>query len=191
MKATMTSRSLPQVLHVLGCGLLAAAVIAAAVTVGGVSFPESMTVDGHLLVLNGSGVHAYWGVHLYAIALYLPTRNMDIAAIREDDAPKAFRIEVLHSGWGSHTVPEQWQAELYPQLTPEATARLKDAYAALTKGDVIVIAYVPGVGTHIRVNDQPLLAGHGPGLMRAFLNLWVGPHPISPELRQALLNGAP
>jgi hypothetical protein len=191
MKATMTSRSLPHVLHSVLGGLLAAAAIAAAVTVGGVSFPESLAVDGHRLGLNGAGVHATWGVHLYAIALYLPTRSADLPAIREDDVPKAFRIEVLHSGWGPHAVPEQWQAELYPQLTPEAAARLKEAYAALTKGDVLVIAYVPAVGTHIRVNDQPLLAGQGPGLMRAFLNLWVGPHPISPELRHALLNGAP
>jgi hypothetical protein len=191
MNATMTSRPLPHVLHVLVCWLVAVAALAAEVTVGGVSFPESMAVDGHPLGLNGAGVHATWGVHLYAIALYLPTRSADIPAIYEDDVPKAFRIEVLHSGWGPHAVPEQWQAELYPQLTPEAAARLKEAYAALTKGDVIVIAYVPGVGTRIRVNDQPLLAGPGPGLMRAFLNLWIGPHPISPELRHALLHGGP
>jgi hypothetical protein len=87
-------------------------------------------------------------------------------------------------------VPENWQDELYPKLTQEATARFKAAYATLKHGDVILITYAPGRGTQVRLNDQPLLSDSSPGFMTACLDLWIGAQPVSQNLRRLLLNSA-
>lgn len=180
------------IIHALiwACCLLLPAVVAAEVTVGGARFPEGMEVDGHPLVLHGYGVRETWWINMYAIGLYLAKRSSDIAYIKEDDVTKAIRVEVVYGGSVPQAVPENWQDELYPKLSEEATARFKAAYATLKHGDVVLITYAPGQGTHVRLNDQLLLSQSGPGLMSACLDLWIGVQPVSQELRRLLLNSA-
>jgi hypothetical protein len=182
--------STPHTLITLVVGLLLPAIVAADVNVSGASFPERMTVDGHPLVLNGYGVRETWWINLYAVALYLPHHSADVTFIKQDDVPKAIRVEAVYDGSVPNAVPENWQDEFYPKLTPEVTARFKAAYAAIKHGDVILITYAPDRGIQVQLNGRPLLADPGPGLMTASLDLWIGAQPVSQNLRRLLLTRA-
>lgn len=172
------------------CWLLWPAVLSAIVTVGEVRLPEELVVAGHPLVLNGYGVRTAWLTPLYVVALYLPQRSAEVRYIQDAEVPKALRVEVAYGGSHPSDVPANWQAELYPQLTGGEITQLQQAYAGMTKGDVLLISYEPGRGTHMQLNERPLIATHGPGLMTAFLDLWIGAHPVSQDLRRLLLDRA-
>ncbi|GAB6080352.1 chalcone isomerase family protein [Hydrogenophilus hirschii] len=57
---------------ILSYALLAAAPAQAEIKLGSATFPESITLDGTPLHLNGAGIRSKVIFHVYAMGLYLP-----------------------------------------------------------------------------------------------------------------------
>lgn len=95
----------------------------------------------------------------------------DPQQIRQSHVPKAPRIPLLYEGSLPDRIPAQWREELVPVLSPEQMRRLRDTYAALGQGDVLLIASAPAGGTRVSVGDRIALTDPGHALMDAFLAL--------------------
>jgi hypothetical protein len=52
---------------------------------------------------------------------------------------------------------------------------------------VVLIEYVPGKGTTVRVNKAVAVGGVNHDLMLAFLDHWLGQRPVSEEIKRTLL----
>ena len=73
---------------------------AAAATLDGVTFPDTVQYGGKTLVLNGIGLRTLTilEVHIYVAALYLPAPSHDPQQILQSPGPKVLLLKFLHGG---------------------------------------------------------------------------------------------
>jgi hypothetical protein len=187
-------------MRIVVLALLLAALPAHALEVAGVKVPETLTVDGKPLVLNGAGLRtrSFLRVKVYVGALYLPGRATDAAAVVALDAPKAIRLVLLRDvdrasmlgalkdGIESNS-PAQ-AAALAPRLK-----LLEDSFPAEFKeGQVLTVAYVPGPGVTVGVEGAKGVTVAGKDFADALFRVWLGPKPTDggiEELQEAMLAG--
>jgi hypothetical protein len=121
--------------------------------------PPAITPEGESIPLAGQArrTHLLGAVEFYDIALYASTA--DRAHLLSPDVPKALRIEVTHEDDLHRRVTLDWRRELVPLVELPAAAHLRGSFAPLQQGDVVLIAYVPGKGTTVRVNKGLAASG--------------------------------
>lgn len=152
--------------------------------------PPTVVLDDLLLERNGSGIREMLWIDIYEAALYLPSnrlaefRRSDTLTL-DADTPAAFHIELLIGEVPSITA--KWRDIFERHMSPAQLARLEAAYDRLGKGDVILFHYRPGIGTVIAMNAESSERADGSGLMAELLAQWVGPDPVSRDLRAELM----
>lgn len=164
---------------------------AAGPTVARAAPPPTLDADGRQLRLQGSGTRTVWFTDVYSVALYLSQPASRTAQVLAPERAKAFRVEVLYDGTMPDRPPASWRDELLPVLGRDQEEKLRSAYEGLRRGDRIVVRYAPAAGTTVTVAGRRLLFETGHRLMDAFVHLWLGDHPVSDDLRRALLAGSP
>ncbi len=127
----------------------------------------------------------------YVAALYLPD---DIASPRVlDETPR--RLELRYF-WGigaedfgraaDQKLEESRSAEELAALR-ERIDRLHAAYRDVEPGDRYALDYIPGAGTTLRLNGDPLIEIPGADFAEVYFGLWLGDDPLDEGLRDTLL----
>lgn len=181
--------------------LLAAAVpAAAAVEIAGVKVPDTLTVEGKTLVLNGAGLRTktFLKVKVYVGALYVSERSKDPAAILAQDAPRVIRLTLMRDV-DKDSMLSSFREGIEannPGQTAALEPRLKQLEAAFPaefkEGQVLAVTYVPGKGTTAAVEGEKAVAIPGKDFADAVFRIWIGPKPTDgglEDLREALLSG--
>jgi hypothetical protein len=155
--------------------------------------PLTIRLDGAASVQKAAEsrrVHLLGIVELYSLAVYVDGSLVDRTRLASSDVPKALRIAVSYQEDLRRHIALDWRRELVPQIDRPAAAHLHSTFAPLTRGDVVLIAYTPGRGTSVQVNDRSAVTGANHDLMLAFLDHWVGQRPVSDEMKRVLLTGS-
>jgi hypothetical protein len=141
---------------------------------------------GASLVLNGHGEREIMWISVYRCALYL-SRPFDDPKkiIASRDVPKVLTIRILTDGAPAE-MPDQWRKTLEAELTEPLFRRMKRGYAKASAGDELKFAYLPGQGTAFYFNGKEVFNDPGYGLMEALLDQWLGPKPVSGNLKRLL-----
>jgi hypothetical protein len=183
--------------------LLAASAIlpaAAAVTVGGVRFDDTIQLAGKELKLNGAGVRTKVVFKVYAVGLYLPEKASTAPDVLGQDGPRRVRIVMLRDvpadtfanaffeGLTANTTKAE-QSRLAPQMRDFNA--VFTAGESLKKGDVVQLDWLPTAGTQCSLNGKKL----GDPLpdvafYNAVLRIWLGDHPVDDSLKPAMLGAA-
>ncbi len=153
-------------------------------------------LEGIELQLNGAGYRNFLFLDIYQVALYLPRRLDDPRAVLGDEMPRRVRIallrdisaerdaELLLSGLEDNNTPAELAA-IRPQL--EHFLALIRALGTVPKGSVVLLDYLPRVGTRVWLNQRLLETVPGAAFNRAVLKIWLGEQPIQENLKKALL----
>ena len=143
-----------------------------------------------------SGAKLRWFLFdVYVAGLYLPP---DVEPSRVlDDVPKRIEFHYLVSIDGKDFGPAG-EKILRRGLSEEALAPLADrlariraAYRDVEPGDRYALTYVPGRGTELSMNGQPILTIEGADFARAYFSIWLGEKPLDDGFRKNLLRGLP
>jgi hypothetical protein len=179
-------------LALLLCFGLAAAGVA--VEVAGVKVPDTHSVEGKALKLNGAGLRTKLMFKVYVAGLYLETPSKDAAAIVSSDQVKSMRLSILRSLKGSQVseaIEEGFEknskaqmAALKPRLT-----KLGTLIPNVEKGDEIELSYVPGKGTVVKVKGAERGVIEGKDFADALFAVWLGASPVQEDLKKELLKG--
>lgn len=192
-------RTCPAIRHVaVALALLTAALPtrATARTLAGVTMPDTMTVDGTTLHLNGMGLRSYTflKVHGYVAGLYVPTPTHSAQEILDTPGPKLLRIQYVHSG-GVGRVQDEFRdgrklncAEGCPKANDAAFDQLFGTARAVTPGDTSTYIYGPA-SVEILFNGKSLATIQNADFSRRLLDAMVGAHPTSTVVRDGLLGG--
>lgn len=151
--------------------------------------PQSITPEGgSALPLAGEATrtHLLGLTDLYSLALYV-AGSTSRQHLLSPDVPKVLRIQIIYEEDPRNRIGIDWRAELVPRLESAATAHLRGTFAPLRGGDVVLVEYVPGKGTTVRVDRAVAVGGVNHDLMLAFLDHWLGQRPVSEEIKRALL----
>ena len=174
--------------------LLAALPALAASGTAGVTLPETYTLNGQSLVLNGAGIRSKFFFKIYVGALYLATATDDAASALAEPGAKSMQMAMLYKEVDADKITEGWRSGFEANLPPgdlgRLTARLQrfnSLFPALHKGDHVYMDFVPGQGTRVTINGD--LRGHieGDDFFAALLQVWIGQHPADEDLKRGLL----
>lgn len=160
--------------------LAALATSAHAGELAGVTMPDSDTVAGSPVVLNGMALREKFFLDIYVGGLYLPARSSDGGAVIALDAPKKLFMHFIYSDVPAEKTIEAYREvwvkdPLYQQVKAQAD-QFESWIPNLVAGQTMTIQYEPGKGTTLLVDGTA--KGTIPGFTFAkliFAN-YVGPN---------------
>jgi len=187
-------KAIPAVLIIL-VALFNAPTVSAApgkVTVEGVNFKREVRLNDATLALRGYGLLRYMIlIKAYVAAFYLPE------GVRSEDAltdvPKLLEIEYFHpiiaqdfAKATSASISQNTSLVTYQGLKPKID-ELNALYRDIAPGDRYALTYIPGRGTTLSWNGQPLGTVAGREFAAALFGIWIGASPLDGDLKRLLL----
>ena len=162
--------------------------------VAGVSVPDTATVDGKALKLNGAGLRKKMVFKVYVAGLYLENPSKDAASVISSDQIKRMQLSVLRS-LSSHQVSEAIEEGFEKNSKANIAAlkarleKLETMIPNVEKGDQILLTYVPGKGTVVSAKNVEKGMIEGKDFADALFSVWLGASPVQEDLKQSLLGG--
>jgi hypothetical protein len=162
----------------------------------GVTMPDSASVGGQSLVLNGMGLREKFFLNINVGGLYLPAKTTDGQSAIDQDVPKKLVMHFQYSGG----VPKDKMLEAYEEGLSNNASALKSSQAEnlatfygwlsdMAAGDEIVYEYVPGTGTTVWVKGAKKGTIAGSDFMKALFSIYLGKTPPTADLKAGLLGG--
>ena len=156
-----------------------------------VKVPDTVTVGGKSLVLNGMGLREKFFIDIYVGSLYLPAKTSEAKKVIEDDVPKRIDMNFIYS-----EVPKDKLTSAYVDgfaaakaetTQKENLATLNGWMETVNAGDVIRLDYVPGTGTTVYVKGTKKGTIAGADFMKALWSVYVGSAPPTSALKKGML----
>lgn len=168
--------------------------IAPAVEVAGIMVPDSATVAGQSLVLNGAGLRKKYGVaKVYVGALYLPSKTTsDAAALAQSGAAKV-TLKMMRDV-DADTMRKAFDEGFVANNSAADAAKFKprfDKFKALfgdfKDGELVELDFAPGTGVSVTVAGKAMGSVEGDDFAKATLRIWLGPKPPTEDLKAGML----
>ncbi len=169
---------------------LAFAAAAGAATLADVNVPDTATVAGQKLVLNGLGMRKKAIFKVYVGALYLPSKTSTAdAALAAGTAKVTMRFmrdvdaEKLRDAW-----TEGFANNNAPADVTKLKARIDRFNALFTdvkEGDVVEVDLANGAT--VTIGGKARGSVEGDDFAKAVLRIWLGPKPPSDDLKAGML----
>lgn len=157
-----------------------------------VTFQESIEVGNVQFRLNNCGLMRYKVVIKAMVAgLYLEPGTKPKDAL--SDVGKRLEIQYFWDLKGkdiseaaNKLLAQNLSPEEYRCLRPQLD-RMNKLYRDVKPGDRYALTYIPGVGTHLTLNDAPQGTVEGAEFAAAYFQIWLGKQPMDAALRDQLL----
>ncbi len=176
-------------LMALACVCAFALPIAAA-TLADVTLPDTITVGGQTLVLNGMGLRTKLFIKVYVGGLYLEKKSGDAAAIIQSDSAKRVVLQFIYGEVSRDQMVEAF-TDGFKGNAPKAPKAQVDQFIAaiegMKKGEQMVVTYVPNTGTTLSIRGKDKLTIPGLPFAQAVFSVWLGPKPPTSDLKKGML----
>lgn len=154
-------------------------------------FPATIKEDGVAFEKRGSGLFRWRGI----FAVYDGALHMGSGYSRAnffEDVPK--RLELIYRrSFSADQIVQGGNELLAENATPEELEPIQDridkinaAFVDVRRGDRYTLTYVPGKGTTLRLNGEPLVTIPGHDFATVYFRIWLGERPISASFRDTL-----
>jgi len=158
----------------------------------GVVFDDVYLAESRRLSLRGTGLFRYLGfIKAYVGALYMAEGDAteDVLA----DVPKRLEVEYFHAIKGEDFGPATNKV-LAQNVDPETLEKLRPRieyhnalYRDVRPGDRYALTYLPGRGTELALNGEPLGIIPGADFASAIYAMWLGEDPMNRSFKRQLL----
>jgi Chalcone isomerase-like len=187
----------------LGAALIGITLLAAgaqAAEVEGVKLPETISMAGQNLVLNGAGVRTRAIFKVYVAALYLPKKATTSKDVIGQKGPKRMALtmmrdltssefgQALLKGIKENAPPAEIQRQ---GISLVQLGQMFGTMAGLKKGDVVNVDSIPGKGMLVSVNGKSVGEITDEDFYSALLKIWFGDKPVDSSLKPLLLGEKP
>ena len=185
----MTARS--SIVTIALAAALATSLPATAGTLHGVTFPDTATVGGKSVQLNGMGVRvAFVFVKVYVAGLYLEQKTGDAQAAVQTDEAKRMVLQFLREV--THDEMVDAMKEGFAHTASAALAPQVEQFSAfftepLPEASQTSFDYAPGTGTTVTISGKTRGTIPGADFMQALFGIWLGAEPADADLKAGLL----
>jgi len=161
-------------------------------TFAGVTMPDTTTVAGQTVVLNGQGLREKFFFDIYVGGMYVTTKTHDASTIINDDKPKKMLMHFVYSEVTKDQMIEAFDEGFGAQpgvaAQGDAIAKVKGWLPpSLKAGDELAFEYAPGVGTTMYVNSKAMGTIPGAEFGKVVFGIYVGTKPPTEDLKKGLL----
>ncbi len=180
------------ILGILSCAVGAVVVLAG--EAAGVRMPDTITVEGKTLKLNGIGLRKKLMFKVYVAGLYVETPTKAPEAIISSEQVKRMDLRILRSLKASkvtEAIEEGFEKNSKAQMgaLKERLAKFSAMFSDVNEGDEILMTYVPGKGSSVSIKGVERGTVEGRDFGDALFSVWLGPDPVQEDLKRALLGG--
>ena len=153
---------------------------------GALTLPGVVQVGDETLAAASCGIRETLWIDLYAATLYVRPGERAEAALVDPRRAKALEIRLISTSLKPAEIPKRYRHALEAELDRATIDRLRITYRDLRAGDAIRIAYLPGRGTSLNVNGQPVATAPGHRVIESILFTWADGKPLDQHLRAML-----
>lgn len=159
---------------------------------GGVKMPDSVTVSGQTLKLNGLGIReaTIFAIDVYVAGLYVPTPSKNPQTLMNSDVPKKLVLSFVRDVDADDISGAFTESFERNKFGPAILAKIKKLNGWMTdmkEGQSMSFTYVPGTGLEVEVKGQKKGTIEGKDFQASFLAIWLGPNPPNSGLKKGLL----
>ena len=162
----------------------------------GITFPDQIQVDGESLTLNGLGVRraSVFRVGVYVAALYLTEPSNDPHRILQSNTPSELVLQFIRRV-SANEIRRSWEegfaknAPGHPPGLEIGLAQLISWVKDVKPGQRMTFIRIPGTGMQFDFDGAVKGMIEGDEFSKAFLSIWFGDIPQTPELKVGLLGG--
>jgi hypothetical protein len=147
-----------------------------------VQVPSAMLVGNQQLPAASCATRDTLWIHHYAAALYVPPREAPVDALEDPKQPKALRVQILSKAFLPAEMPKKWRDTLAEQLDRSAYGAVRNAWHELAVGDQVTVAYAPGPGVTLELNDRLVARTPRHEVIDALLRTWADGAPVREQL---------
>lgn len=163
-----------------------------AAEIEGVTFEDRFTTNGTELEIRGTGLFRYLRfIKAYVGALYMMPEVPSEAVL--SDTPKRLEVEYFYAIKGEDFGPatnkvmtQNVGAEAFERLRPLVEYH-NSLYQDVEPGDRYSLTYIPGKGTELALNGEPLGTIEGAEFAAAVFSMWLGEKPMNKTFKTELL----
>lgn len=164
--------------------------------VGDATLPNSITMGGTELVLNGAGIREKVVFDLYAGGLYLSSKKSDAATIINADETMVIKLDIVSRLVSSSKMVDAVDEGFDASMDGDTSAldskieKFKGFFSEeIVKTNVFDIAFIKGRGTIVYKNGKEIGAIEGLDFKKALFGIWLGENPADEDLKEAMLKG--
>jgi len=165
-----------------------------ALEVEGVDIPESASVSGESLVLNGAGVRTKFFFDIYVGALFLHSKVTTAEDVLAMPGPKRVTMDFLYSEVPSEKLTAAWDEGFENNLPEKQLAALEERLKKFNgmfenahEGDTLVFNFLVDGSTSVVYNGKDAGRIAGADFQKALLLVWLGEEPADGDLKEAML----
>lgn len=154
-------------------------------------YPDEVSVGDTNLKITGVALFRFWGFKAYTGAFYIEAGAPAEEALT--DRAKRLELEYFRSIKGED-FGMAVNKILAKNLDPETLGRLQPKidyhnglYRDIIPGDRYSLTYVPGQGTQLALNGEPIATTPGAEFAAAIFSIWLGNDPISLDFKRTIL----
>jgi hypothetical protein len=163
---------------------------ARAKSLAGVELPDTETVNGKTLVLNGLGLRQATALRVkaYVGGLYLEKPTSDPDTVINSRQCKRVTMKFLRDIDGSR-LASGWADELRKVggTTEASISRFTSLIGDVKKGDTMSFTWCPDAGVEVAARGTVRGTVPGDDFARALFMIWFGPEPSDPDLKRGML----
>lgn len=166
--------------------------LAFAGTLAGVTLPDTASVGGSTVNLNGIGLREKYFLDIYVGGLYLTTKTHDGNTAINADEPKKIVMHFIYKEVTNAQIAETFgeQMEKNPSVKAQSanfTTIESWMPASVHSGDEVAFEYVPGTGVTVKVNNSTKGTVPGADFMKALWTIYLGANPPTADLKSGML----
>ncbi|MCB0403148.1 MAG: chalcone isomerase family protein [Bdellovibrionales bacterium] len=158
----------------------------------GIDFPDTITVSGKTLALNGIGIReaTIFKVDVYVAALYVPKKSKASQTLLEADGPKKIQMRFVRSV-SKNDLTKAWKAGFENNCEKEcerftpALDNLNAMMTAVKDGQSMSFLFLKDK-VEVSLDEKALGKIEGAGIDSQLLRLWIG-NPPNSGLKEGLL----
>ena len=161
-----------------------------------VTLPDKVTVEGTdvALQLNGMGYRTKFVFDIYVGALYTESKVTSRDAVQALTGPKRIVMHMVYDEVSHKKMAAAWNDGFEDNNSDEQLAKLQSRlkvlisyFPDLKEGDVVLLDYLPTVGTRVTISGEEKGVIEGADFYTALLDVWLGEDPADDDLKDAML----
>jgi hypothetical protein len=151
-----------------------------------IQVPVALQVGNQELTAASCATRDTLWIHHYIAALYVPPRESPVSAVQDPQQPKALQVQILSKTFLPKEMPKKWRQTLERELDSESFGSIRGAWRELSVGDRVTIAYAPGPGVTLKLNDQVVARSPRHTVVEALLQTWADDEPVPKRLQRVV-----
>jgi len=148
--------------------------------------PSAMRIGDVQLPAASCATRDTLWIHHYAAALYVPPRESPIDALQDPQQPKALHVQILSKAFLPKEMPKKWRDTLQGELDGAAFGAVREAWHELAVGDRLTVAYLPGPGMTLQLNDRVVARTPKHEVIDALLKTWAEGEPVPQRVNRVV-----